>query len=70
MRNLGGILLLVGIGGFIYCHSQLGTAGPLPEGLTITEALEYSAGRFEVGRYAAAFMAVFGFLLVMFPKSR
>jgi hypothetical protein len=70
MRNLGGILLLVGIGGFIYCHSQLGAVGPLPEGLTISESLQYAAGRYEVGRYAAAFIAVFGFLLAMFPKGR
>ena len=70
MRNLGGLLLLLGIGGFIYCTTQLGDVGPLPEGLSVSEGLEYTAGKLEVGRYVSALAAVLGFLMAMFPKGR
>jgi hypothetical protein len=70
MRNLGGICVLLGIAGFVYFSSQLGSAAPLPEGLSIMESLQHPAGRYEVARYAAAFVAAFGFLMALFPKGR
>ena len=51
MRNFGGFMLLVGILGFLYCSSQLSKTGSVPEGKSISESLEYDAGRWEVGRY-------------------
>jgi hypothetical protein len=70
MRNLGGILLLAGVVGFLYCNSQLSGLDPVPEGLSISRSLEYAAGRYEVGRWVSACAAGFGFLMAMFPKGR
>lgn len=70
MRNLGGILLVLGIGGFLYCSSQLSSQAPAPEGLSVTATLAYAAGRYELGRWACACLAGFGFLMTMFPKGR
>jgi len=70
MRNLGGILLLVGVLGFFYCSSQLSRAEPVPPEKSISQSLQYPAGRFELGRYAAAMAAAVGVILAMFPKGR
>lgn len=70
MRNFGGILLLAGIIGFFYCGSEMSKYEPVPEGKTAVESLGYPAGRYEVGRWASACAAGFGFLLAMFPKGR
>jgi len=70
MRNFGGTLLLLGVVGFLYCSSQLGSQGPVPEGLTVWEALAYPAARYEAGRWLAACAAGFGFLMALFPKGR
>jgi hypothetical protein len=70
MRNLGGILLLAGVFGFFYCSAQLSHLEPVPDGKRIVESLQYPAGRFEVGRYAAAMAAAVGVILAMFPKGR
>jgi hypothetical protein len=70
MRNFGGILLGLGVVGFLYCNSQLSEEGAVPEGLTVTETLALPAGRYEAGRWASACAAGFGFLMAMFPKGR
>jgi hypothetical protein len=70
MRNFGGILLVVGVAGFLYCGSQLSTHEPVPEGLTVVETLEHPAGRYETGRWASACAAGFGLLMAVFPKGR
>jgi hypothetical protein len=70
MRNFGGFLLVLGIVGFLYCSSKLSEAGSVPEGKSISESLEYEAGKWEVGRYACAGIGAFGFLMAMFPKGR
>ncbi len=70
MRNFGGILLLLGIFGFVYCSSQMDKFEPVPQGKSISEALAYPAGKWEVGRYACAAAAGFGLLMAMFPKGR
>ncbi len=70
MRNFGGILMLLGIFGFVYCSSQLEKYGPLPEGKSVSEALEYTAGKWDVARYACAGIAGFGLLMALFPKGR
>ena len=70
MRNFGGVMLLVGIIGFLYCSDRASKAGEVPEGKSISEALEYDAGRWEVGRYVCAGVGAFGLLMAMFPKGR
>jgi hypothetical protein len=70
MRNFGGIMLLVGIIGFLYCSDRASKAGEVPEGKSISESLEYDAGKWEVGRYVCAGIGAFGLLMAMFPKGR
>jgi hypothetical protein len=70
MRNLGGILLILGIGGFLYCSNQQSTIAPLASELTIGESLEQPAGRWEMARYGCAAAAGFGLLMALFPKGR
>jgi hypothetical protein len=40
----------------------------LPEGASISEALEHPTGRWEMARYGAAGAAAFGLLLAAFGK--
>jgi hypothetical protein len=70
MRNLGAVLVVLGILGFLYSSSRLEESAPLPQGLTISESLKEPAGRWEVARYACAAAAGFGVLMAMFPKGR
>jgi hypothetical protein len=70
MRNLGGVLLLLGALGFFFCSARLSNMDPLPAGLSIGDSLRYTAGRFEVGRYVAAMAAGIGLILALFPKGR
>jgi hypothetical protein len=70
MRNFGGILLLLGIFGFVYCGAQIDKYEPVPDGKSISESLAYPAGKWDVGRYACAMAAGFGLLMAMFPKGR
>jgi hypothetical protein len=70
MRNFGGLLLLLGVVGFFYCSARLSNLDPLPPVKSISESLQYTAGRFEVARYGAALAAGIGFLLALFPKGR
>jgi hypothetical protein len=70
MRNLGATLLLLGILGFFYSSSRIGEVGPLPPGLSVSEGLKESAGRWEMARYGCIAAAALGLLMVMFPKGR
>lgn len=70
MRNFGALLLLLGILGFLYCSSRLSEAPPMPQGLSVSDSLDYPAGRWEMARYASAAAAGFGLLMAMFPKGR
>lgn len=70
MRNLGAVLLLLGIVGFLHSSSRLSEVEPLPPGLSVGESLELPAGRWEMVRYACAAGAGFGLLMAMFPKGR
>ena len=69
MRSFGALLLVLGIAGFLYCSSKAKDAGPVPEGKSISESLEYDAGKWEVARYVCAGMGAFGVLLTMVPKA-
>jgi hypothetical protein len=70
MRNFGAVLLLLGILGFLYCSSRLSEAPAMPQGLSVSDSLDYPAGRWEMARYASAGAAAFGLLMTMFPKGR
>jgi hypothetical protein len=70
MRNFGAILLLLGVLGFFYASDRSEKAGPLPQGQTVTESLETTAGRWEMVRYGCAGAAFIGLLLALFPKGR
>ena len=70
MRNFGGILLVLGVLGFFYASSRLGEAEPVPAGTSISEGLQYPAGRWDVARYGCIGAAVVGLLIAMFPKGR
>jgi hypothetical protein len=70
MRNAGGMLLLVGVLGFFYCSARLSNLEPVPAGKSISDSLQYPAGRFEVGRYASAMVGAVGLILALFPKGR
>jgi hypothetical protein len=70
MRNLGVILLVLGILAFVFTSSRLEEAEPLPEGSSISEGLREPAGRWEMARYACAGVAGFGLLMALFPKGR
>jgi hypothetical protein len=70
VRNLGVVMLAVGILGFVYAGDQMKNGEPVPEGSTVTESLEYGAGRWEIARWGCACLAGFGLLMAMFPKGR
>lgn len=70
MRNFGMILLLSGILGFAYASSRLGDLEPLPSGLTLSETLGQTAGRWTMVRYGCGGVAMVGLLLALFPKGR
>lgn len=70
MRNFGGLCLLVGVAGFLYFSSQMGSVPALPEGLGISESMEHAAGRYEIARYVSAFVGFVGVVLALFPKGR
>jgi hypothetical protein len=70
MRNFGAILLILGIGGFLYCSNQLSNLPPLASGLSVGDSLQQPAGRWDMARYACAAGAGFGLLMAIFPKGR
>jgi hypothetical protein len=70
MRNIGLILLLGGIAGFLYCSSQLSGLTPLPADVPLGDYLRNDAGRFELGRYLSVGAALVGLLLALFPRGR
>jgi hypothetical protein len=70
MRNLGGILLVLGVLAFFYASSRLDDVAPLPEGLSVTEGLKLPAGRWEMARYGCAGAAGFGLLMLLFSRGR
>ncbi len=72
MRTFGLLLLIAGVALFLYTSDRLGSVEPLPEGegLDVGESLEHPAGKLQAGRYAGVGLALFGLLLLLFPKGR
>ena len=70
MRKFGTALFLIGAAGFFYCASQLGDLPAVPTGLSISEALQYPAGKLQIAEYTAAAVAAAGLLFLMFPSGR
>jgi hypothetical protein len=70
MRQLGFILILAGVGSFLYASSALSSAPPRDPGMSISQEMASEGGRLELLRYAGAGGAFLGILLAMFPKGR
>lgn len=70
VRKFGLILLLLGVFGFFYASSRASEAGPVPEGLSLSQSIDHPAGRWEMARYAAVGAAALGILLALFPQGR
>jgi len=62
--------MLLGVLGFFYASSQLGSLEPVPQGLSVSESLQYPAGRWELVRYGCGGAAAVGLLMALFPKGR
>lgn len=69
MRNFGLLMIVVGLAGFFYASDRASKAGSVPEGKSISESLEYDAGKWEVTRYACAGLGAFGILVVMASRA-
>jgi hypothetical protein len=70
MRNLGGILLLLGILGFFYASSQLSDREPSPQDASMRATLEDPTARWEMVRYGCAAAGVLGLIMALFPRGR
>jgi len=70
MRNSGGIVLVIGIAGFIYCSMRAAELPPVDRGLSITETLAAPRGRWEGLRDASVFVAACGAVLAVFGRGR
>jgi hypothetical protein len=70
MRNFGATLLILGIGGFLYCSNKLESLPPLASGMSVSDSLQQPAGRWDMARYGCAAGAGFGLLMALFPKGR
>ena len=70
MRAFGGVLVLVGILGFIYTGDQLAKYEPLSSERTLRESVNHPAGRWEIAHYGAALVGAVGLLLALYPKGR
>jgi hypothetical protein len=67
---MGLVLLVAGLLGFFYCHTNLATLEPVPPGVAIGDYTQYEAGKLELLRYGAAIVALIGVLMTMFPSGR
>jgi hypothetical protein len=70
MRQLGGILVLCGLVGFVYFSSALEGAPPRDPQASLSQEIATPGGRLELLRYASAGAAAIGILLALFPKGR
>jgi len=70
VRNTGLVLLAGGLLAFFYCASRLSGLEPVPDGVAVGDYVRYDAGKWELGRYAAAIVALIGILMSFFPKGR
>ncbi len=70
MRKLGFVLLVAGLLGFFYCHTQLADLEPVPEGVQLSEYTQYEAGTLELARFGAAIVGLIGVLMTLFPSGR
>jgi hypothetical protein len=66
MRNRGGMLLVLGVAGFLYCSVRASDLPPLSTELSVTETLHEPRGRWEALRDVSVFVGACGALLVVF----
>jgi hypothetical protein len=62
------IAILLGIGGFVYCGTQLQGLQPLADTVGIMKGLETEYGRWQTGQYACAFVAFCGFMALIMKR--
>ncbi len=68
MRKTAGILLLFGILGFFYASSKIDDLEPVPDGLSVSESLEYPAARWTLARYGSASLAGLALMALVLSK--
>ena len=70
MRNRGGIILVIGIAGFLYSSVRLSELPPLPPGQSISEMLQSPRGRWEALRDVSVFVGAAGAVLALFSRGQ
>ena len=70
MRNLGIILIVLGVVGYLYCTNQMEGLEPLGANADLGDYFRNTAGRLELGRYGSAGAALIGLLMAFFPQGR
>jgi hypothetical protein len=70
MRQVGGVLVLLGVVGFFYCSGKVADAPPVPKDMGIMESLHEPGGRWDVARYGCALVGATGSVLLVFTRGR
>ncbi len=70
MRNRGGIILVIGIAGFLYCSVRASDLPPRPPDQSIGEMLHSPRGRWEALRDVSVFLAAAGAVLALFSRGQ
>lgn len=70
MRKFGLVLLCGGALLFFFCSTQMSDLPPVPDGTSLGDYFQYEAGKYDLGRYAAAMIGLIGAVLTLFPQGR
>jgi hypothetical protein len=70
MRHAGAVLVLVGVVGYFYCSSKVSGAPPYRQDAGILETLREPGARWDLARYASAFVGATGSVLLLFTRRR
>jgi hypothetical protein len=70
VRKFGLVLLCSGALLFFFCSTQMSDLPAVPDGTGLGDYFQYEAGKYELGRYAAAMMGLIGAILALFPQGR
>jgi len=68
LKSYALIMIVLGIGAFIYCGDQMAGLKPMNEMAGILSALHTEYGRWQVGQYAGGFLAFCGFLMLIMKR--
>ena len=70
MRKFGLMLLCAGALLFFFCSTQMSDLPPVPDGTSLGDYMQHEAGKYDLGRYAAAIVGMIGAVLMFFPQGR